>query len=466
MNKCNFTEIIEELSYDNSDRYVNQKTKRYLISDFKTLDLFHDKKEKFNNIIPMDEFNNHMYVLGSTKSGKSEFLKLMFIGQALEQNVSIVIFDPHGDLARQCAKIMDDKKDIIYIDPTLKKGFTPTLNPFRIKKINEETISIVAQELINVFESIIGETFSTNIGVLITPLIYTLLRKGDSGIDELVRFLDDDNQDLIELGLKSPIKEHRNFFKKQFSKEKFNRSKEALSSKLQIFLNNPIFANFLTGDSTFDLEKALNNKRIIIFRFPKGQMRKTLEPISKLVMALIQGIVFQRSKLAEDLRPKTYMICDEYQNFFSHISNEILSESRKNNLFILGAHQHLSQLDTKSRDGILSAANIIVVGKNSRKDLKIMSEEIGINIESLENLKTGEFYIKIGSNDAIKIVTTDKYLGNKHSIPDELWEKHLKYQIKHYYKRIDVDLEDTTIKTKPDDFARNPSLPIPKFDEE
>lgn len=424
------------------------------------------EQEEFDKIISMNEIDSHLYVLASTKSGKSEFIKLIFIKKALQQNASIVIFDPHGDLARQCAKCMNDKKDIIYIDPTLKKGFTPTLNPFRIKKLNEETISIVAQELINAFESIIKEDFSTNMEVLITPLIYTLLRKGDSGIDELVRFLDDkNNEDLIKLGLQSPIKEHRNFFKNQFSQEKFNRTKEALSSKLQIFLNNPIFANFLTGDSTFNLEKALNNKRIIIFRFPKGQMRKTLEPISKLVMALIQGIVFQRSKLVEDLRPKTYMICDEYQNFFSHISNEILRESRKNNLFILGAHQHLSQLDTKSRDGILSAANIIVVGKNSRKDLKIMSEEIGVNIESLENLKTGEFYIKVGSNDAIKIVTTDKYLGNNLSISDELWKTILKYQRNHYYKKIDVDLEDTTTKKMPDDLIKNTSLPIPKFDE-
>lgn len=49
---------------------------------------------------------------------------------------------------------------------------------------------------------------------LITPLIYILLRKGDSGIDELVRFLDDENnEDLIKLGLESPFKGHRYFLK-------------------------------------------------------------------------------------------------------------------------------------------------------------------------------------------------------------------------------------------------------------
>lgn len=449
MNRCNLTKMLEENSYINYDRWKKKESNGCVISNSIKI---------FDSCMEMeDEFNSHIHILGSTQSGKSEFIKIMFRKLVLKADGSIVIFDPHGDLSRQCAKMMDDKKDIIYIDPTLKKGFTPTLNPFRLKKINEKTISIVAQELINALESIIGE-ISTNMEALITPLIYILLRKGDSGIDELVRFLDDENnEDLIKLGLESPFKGHRYFFKNQFKQSKFKITKEALSTKLQIFLNNPIFANFLTGDSTLDLEKALNNKKIVIFRFPKGEMRKTLEPIAKLVMALIQGIVFQRANLKEDLRPKTYMICDEYQNFFSHISTEILSESRKNNLFILGAHQYLTQLDTKSKDGILSAANIKVVGKNLRKNLKIMSEEIGVKIKSLENLKTGEFHIKVGSNDAIKIVITNKYLGNNSSISDELWKKNLKYQKKHYYKKI----EETSTAYISD---KTPSLPIPKFD--
>jgi type IV secretory pathway TraG/TraD family ATPase VirD4 len=54
--------------------------------------------------------------------------------KVLQKDSSIVIFDPHGDLAQECAKMMNEKDDIIYIDPTLKKGLTPTINPFRIKK--------------------------------------------------------------------------------------------------------------------------------------------------------------------------------------------------------------------------------------------------------------------------------------------------------------------------------------------
>lgn len=424
------------------------------------------KEEEFDKIISASELNSHLYMIASTRSGKTELIKLIYIRLALKADSSIVVFDPHGDLARQCAKRMNDKKDTIYIDPTLKKGFTPTINPFRMPKKDEPTIGIVTQEMVNAFASIIGTEFSPNMEALLTPLISTLLRKGDSGIDELLRFLDDENnKDLIAYALQSPIKAHREFMKNQFSQGKFTRTKDALSTKLQIFLNNPVFSNFITGDSTFNLEKALNNKKIIIFRLPKGKMRKTLEPAAKLIMALIQGIVFKRADLPENLRPKTYLICDEYQNFFSHISDEILSESGKNNLSILGAHQYLSQLDEKSKDALLSGANIKIVGRNSSKDLKIMAEEIEVDIQSLKELKTGEFYIKVGSSRAVKIITTDKYLGNKNLISDELWKKILKYQKKHYYKKIlgALNVENSSVH-KAEDSNVNTTLPIPKFD--
>lgn len=424
------------------------------------------EQDEFDRIITASDINSHIYLLASTGSGKTELIKLIFIRVALSKDTSIVIFDPHGDLARECARMMDHKKDIIYIDPTLKKGLTPTINPFRLKKKDEETIAIVAQEIVNALESILGSEFSPNMEALLIPLIYTLLRKGNSGIDELLRFLDDgNNDDLITFALQSPIKAHKDFFEYQFSKGKFTKTKDALSTKLQILLNNPVFSNFVTGDSTFNLEKALNNKKIIIFRLPKGKMRKTLEPAAKLVMALIQGIVFKRADLPEKLRPKTYLICDEYQNFFSQMSDEILSESGKYNLSILGAHQYLSQLDGRSKDGLMSGAHIKIVGRNSSKDLRVMAEEIEVDIQSLKSLKTGEFFIKVGSQRAAKVITTDKYLGNKLAIADELWNKHLKYQKKHYYRKItnankvasssDNTVEDSNVDT---------SLPIPKYE--
>jgi len=422
--------------------------------------------EEFDKIIGVHEMDSHWYILASTRSGKSEFIKLIYIRLALQAKGSIVLFDPHGDLSKQCAKLMKDKEDIIYIDPTLKKGYTPTINPLRLKKRDEATVSIVAQELLIAFESIIDTDFSLNMEVLLTPIVYTMLRSGKYNFSDLIRAFDDENnEDIIAEALKSPIKAHVEFMKHQFKKGKFTKTKDALTTKLQTFENHPLFSNFISGESTINLEKAINSQKVIIFRLPKGKMRKVLEPAAKLIMAMIQGIVFKRSDLPENLRPKTHLICDEYQNFFSQMSEEMLSESAKNGLYILGAHQHLSQLDNKSKEGLMSGANIIIVGKNSTKDLKVMAEEIQVDLQDLKALKQGEFYIKVGSNPAIKIITTDQFLGNNRSIDEYLWKLILKYQKKKFYKKI-IGTKDIDTQTKYEvtSSTASTSLPIPKFD--
>jgi len=424
----------------------------------KSLILDTDNIQQFDEIFPIDKIENGVHWSAASGGGKTEGIKILCIRLVLKQDGSIVIFDPHGDLAQQLAKRMDNKKDIIYIDPSLENGITPTINPFRTKS----DISIMSQEIFNALESIVGTDFTPNMEVLLMPCIYVLLKKGDSGIDELSRFMDDDrNEDLIALGLKSEIAIYREFFKYQFKKSKFDVTKNALETKIQLLLNNPIFYNFVTGKSTLDLAKALNTKgKIIIFRFPKNKMRKTLEPAAKLVMAAIQGIVFQRADIPiKALRPKTYLILDEFQNFTNSTLKEMLVESRKNHLSVVCSNQHLSQLDTQTRDAVLSS-NIKIVGKNSIKDLKVMSEEIDVDLKSLKSLEKGEFYIKVGSNPAVRFRTTDKFIDNNHSISDKLWEKHLKYQKKHYYKNIIIDEVDTN----PSITENSNVLPTPKFD--
>jgi len=203
----------------------------------KTLTLNPHDNEEFDYIISTYISGGHMYILGATRSGKTELIKLVCIRLILKKDSSVVIFDPHGDMALQLAKLMSKKKDFIFIDPTIKEGFTPTINPLRLKKKmrNETTIAIVAQELISAFESIIGQEFSPNMEVILTIIIYTLLRKGDADIDDILRFLEGDKE-LIQLAILSPIKAHANFIRDQFSKPKFSKTKDALSTKIQLLL--------------------------------------------------------------------------------------------------------------------------------------------------------------------------------------------------------------------------------------
>ena len=78
--------------------------------------------------IKSDDRRRHMYVVGSTGMGKSEFLKNMAI-QDIEAGRGIAFIDPHGDSIDDLLDHIpaDRIKDVVYFDPGSK-------NPKRILK--------------------------------------------------------------------------------------------------------------------------------------------------------------------------------------------------------------------------------------------------------------------------------------------------------------------------------------------
>jgi len=60
--------------------------------------------------------------------------------------------DPHGDMSEEIAKFSEfsTKKKaerLVYIDPTLKAGYSPSINPFELDDHSEENIALMTQEL-------------------------------------------------------------------------------------------------------------------------------------------------------------------------------------------------------------------------------------------------------------------------------------------------------------------------------
>lgn len=418
--------------------------------------------DNFDTFFPAHARNSHTYILGGSGSGKSELIKIDIHASAQKNDSSIVLFDPHGTLAKQVGKSIEDKERLIYIDPYLAKDKTFTINPFQIECKDEETIALATQELTSVFEIALDLEWSLNMEALLVPSISTLLRKGDSDLYELQRFMNNDkNSYLIALGKKSPIKAHRDFFNDQFEHEKFNTTKNAIATKLQILLNDPAFTNLITGRSTINLEKEINTLgKIIIFRLPKSAMKTTGAIYSRFIMALIQTIALKREEIPEHLRPHTHLYIDEFHNFIGSTIEEILTESRKYKLYVTFAHQSLAYLGSKLKDIVFSNTLTKIVGSNSHK---VMKAEIQVDTKEMKNLSTGEFYAKVGSKQAFKIRTSDKMLNDNAAINEDKWQEHVQYQLDNYYRVIE-DHTESNANTTPNQIKRSTVI-IPKMED-
>jgi energy-coupling factor transporter ATP-binding protein EcfA2 len=392
-------------------------------------------------LIPEDARQRHTYITGQSGSGKSEFLKVL-INAYLRNHapVSLVLIDPHGDLAEQVARLPEVATSgrLIYIRPGLAAGMTATLNPFELADTSEGAVHVMAEQLAAVFNELMRQAghagLSGNMGALLTPCISTLLRRPGSTIRDLQTFMDDKrNRDLFDLGCGSPLAPHRDFFRERFYEKQFESTKAALYTRIQSLLNSPVLYRLLVGPSTVNLEEAVNAGKIIIFGLPKGTAGGETTPLfGVFILAMLQGIAIRRDEIPVAERVPIHAFIDECQNFLSPTVRTILTEARKFGLHLTLAQQHFGQdMQPDLMASVISNTAVKVCGMNDVKTLKPMDERLGVGLDALQRLGVGQFFVKVSGNaPAFKL----RAPHIRAAISNEAWEATKARQLRDYYR--------------------------------
>lgn len=397
-------------------------------------------ENSFDKLLPNIERYKHTYITGQTGSGKSVLLTTLLYRDILRNDCSVMLLDPHGDLAENTMKLVQDKTRLVYINPFISEDKIPTINLFHLDNKSESNIAKVTQVILNVLKSVnTDETFSGAMEDHLENCIRILLRKGEGSFIELYRFMNDKrNKDLVKYGKESPNPMEAEFFNDDFENSK--PTKDAIRRRLKKLLNDHVFSNLMNGENTFNLEHAMNEKgKIIIFNIPKGKMPNTYKYYIRFIVEYIQIIALTRSDLAEDDRVHTHLYIDEAHNFITSTAtiSEILTESRKYKLFVTFAHQTITQIkDANLRDIMTTMTNVKIIGKNSNKTLDALNKTLNIKLEDVEKLRTGQFYLSAGNDDIIKVNNTDKLLDGKENVSSAQWEEHKQYQLDNYYRSV------------------------------
>jgi len=93
-----------------------------------------------------------------------------------------------------------------------------------------------------------------------------------------------------------------------------------------------------------------------------------------------------------------------------------------------------------------------------------MAIEMDMDVNLLEKLNVGEFYVKIGSQPVFKIATTDQYLDDRNQVDRYTYKKIVKYILKKYY-RSTVNESNTFTKCTINKINSNDStLPVPNLE--
>lgn len=361
---------------------------------------------------------------------------------------AIVLLDPHGDMSKEIARFKEFSNPkisdrLVYIDPWLSSNAYPSLNPFAFVDANEDSINLMTQEIIRILNVLLKWTTTTSLmNAILYPCISTILRRKKGkprSIIELKRFMNDaENQDLVEEWSQLSNDIHRNFFRQKFKSKSLSISKHAIEMRLQVLLNDPVFQRLIAWTNSIDLEKLINQKKIIIFRLPLGELgSESVQAYWRFVVALMRGIILKRSKISWYKRVPTYLFIDEFHNFVSADIEKALTQLRKYKLYLVLASQYIWQCGDKYLQKALFSVWVIIAWQNERKSRKAIEEETAIASSGIENLKHWEFYIKSSMALPFKIRIPKYLLNGSHSMPYSRWKEIRKIQLsKYYFKEI------------------------------
>src|SRR3989344_5135883 len=328
-------------------------------------------KSKYRGIerpvyISLDDRRRHMYVIGKTGTGKSEFLKTMIM-QDIKNGEGLAVIDPHGGLIDDVLKLIPPQRseDVILFDPS------DTQRPMGFNMLDAKTeeqkhfiVSSIIGLMYKLFDphqtGIIGPRFEH----AIRNAMLTVMYEPGSTFVEVVRALTDATyvQELLPK-VQYPI--IRRYWTDQIAQTSDFHKSEVLDyivSKFGRFVTNKMIRNIIGQSvSSFDFRKVMDEGKILLVNLSKGKIGE--ENSNFLGLILVPKILvaaMSRQDMPIDQRRDFFLYVDEFQNFATPDFAQILSEARKYRLNLIVANQFIGQMEEDVKNAIFGNVGSII----------------------------------------------------------------------------------------------------------
>jgi hypothetical protein len=311
------------------------------------------------------------YVLGVQGVGKSSLLEQIAC-QLLEQDESLIVFDPHGQLIDNIIRRMPGRRlrDTFHLDLKDRK-YPFALNVFACSDPeDEEARDRTRNQVTHAFEKLWPETQrGVYFKKLLRHVIILLIENPGLTLADVPKLLRDDayrgqyvsrlknvgSQEFWEYdyGALSPARQHT--------------ESTPLLSRIDELLAEPVLKRILCQPrSTVDIRSLIEQRQNLFVTLPINEeaYAKTSELVGTMLMSLVYAATFAFADVPEHERPGFSLIVDEFQNFATEDYAKLFSQGRKFRVKQFLAHQYRGQLsDTTSdanRDATLSAFTKII----------------------------------------------------------------------------------------------------------
>ena len=362
---------------------------------------FRGIKKKFG--IKEADRRQHMYVIGKTGTGKTQFLKNMAM-QDINNGKGLAIVDPHGEFVEEILESIPPHRidDVVYFNPADMEYPVS----FNIMEVSDPRYKhLIASGLIGIFTKIWANVWSARMEYILANCILALLDTPGTTLLGVPRILvDKDYRQKIINNLQDPVV--KSFWVNEYEEWEARYRNEAIApiqNKVGQFLNVSFIRNIVgQPKNTINIDEIMNNQKILLVNVSKGRIGEDNSAIlGAMVITKIQLAAMERVRIPEEERKDFYLYVDEFQNFATESFVNILSEARKYRLNLIVAHQYIGQLVTQTstavRDAIFGNIGTMVCFRVGAADAEFLEQEFSPEFEQndLIHLPNRHIYIKL-----------------------------------------------------------------------
>ena len=326
----------------------------------------------------------HLYTIGQTGAGKSNFLQEMAKQDARDGN-GFCFMDPHGDAIEDILTAIPKERaeDVIVFDPSdIERPFG--LNMLEYDPAHPEQKTFVINEMIGIFDQLydLKATGGPMFEQYIRNAMLLIMDDPESGstLLEISKVLADESFRKMKLSkCKNPITV--DFWTKEAEKAggeaALANMVPYITSKLTTFISNDMMRPIITQQkSTINMREIMDNKKILLIKLSKGKIGEInakllgMVMVGKLLMAALS-----RGDVPEEERKDFYLYLDEFQNVTTNSIAQILSEARKYRLCLILAHQFIAQLKEEISKAVFGNVGSMVVFRVGAEDGEFLEKQ-------------------------------------------------------------------------------------------
>lgn len=358
----------------------------------------------------LNDRRRHMYIIGKTGTGKSEFLKEMIL-QDIEAGHGVCAIDPHGEFVEDILQLMPPERaeDVIYFNPS-DIEYPMGLNIMEAD--TEDQKHFMAQSVISLMYKLYDPNRTGIIGPrfehAVRNAMLTIMSVPGTSFIELVRALTDQSyvEEILPM-VEDPVV--RRYWTDQMAQTSDFHKSEVLDyivSKFGRFVTNKTMRNIIgQSKSAFDLRDVMDNQKILLVNLSKGRLgEEDAKFLGLILVPKILTAAMSRQDMDPKLRKDFFLYVDEFQNYATEDFAVILSEARKYRLNLIVANQFISQIQEDVKNAVFGNVGTMVAFRVGVPDANFLQNEFTptFNETDLTNIEKYHVYVKsIVNNEPI-----------------------------------------------------------------